>query len=219
MQVVQSEGNWMHNESWPPEWSEPGSANVLSFKSSGSTKPISSREAFDAEALPHIPDLFRTACRMTGERARAEDAVQETLLQAWRCFDRFESGTNCRAWLYRILFHCVNHQRRKLFRFPLLREKEGFLETNLISPESVRDELQDADILRALDSIPADFRAPVLLVDLEEFAYKDAAAILDVPIGTVMSRLSRGRRLLRQQLVEVARAYGIVKDQAKGNTA
>jgi RNA polymerase sigma-70 factor (ECF subfamily) len=183
------------------------------------TQPVSNREAFDAEALPHVPDLFRTACRVTGDRARAEDALQETLLQAWRCFDRFETGTNCRAWLYRILFHCVNHQRRKLFRFPQLKENEGFLETNLVSPESRKDELQDADILNALDRIPADFRSLVLLVDVEEFSYKDAAEILGVPIGTVMSRLSRGRKLLRDQLSEVARAYGIVKDQAKGKTA
>ena len=219
MQVAQSQAKWMENKSWPPQWNGSDPSNVLEFTPPANSKPISTREAFDAEALPHIPDLFRTACRMTGDRARAEDALQETLLQAWKCFDRFESGTNCRAWLYRILFHCVNHQRRKLFRFPLLKEKEGFLETNLVSPDSVKDGLQDADILRALDRIPSDFRALVLLVDVEEFSYKDAAEILAVPIGTVMSRLSRGRRLLREQLTEVARAYGIVKDQAKGNTA
>ena len=151
MQVAQSQGNCMRNESWPPEWGDRGPSNVLKIKSPINTQPISSREAFNTEALPHIPDLFRTVCRMTGDRARAEDAVQETLLEAWKCFDRFESGSNCRAWLYRILFHCVNHQRRKLFRFPLLKENEGFLEANLVSPVSSGNELQDADILKALD--------------------------------------------------------------------
>lgn len=210
----------MQNESWPPRWDGQDQTNVLEFNAQfRKPQTLSRRDAFDAEALPHIPDLFRTACRMTGDRARAEDALQETLLQAWKSFERFESGTNCRAWLYRILFHCVNHQRRKLFRFPLLKENEGFLETNLISPETVGQELQDADILAALDRIPADFRALVLLVDVEEFSYKDASEILGVPIGTVMSRLSRGRKLLREQLAEVARAYGIVKDQSKGKSA
>ena len=164
---------------------------------------------FEAAALPHLDDLFRTALRMTGDRARAEDAAQEAYLQAWKSFDRFESGTNCRAWLFRILFHCVHHHRRKLFRFPLVKDTEEFLEANLPAPEPVPERLSDQQILAALDRIPSDYRAAVLLVDVEEFAYKDAAGILGVPIGTVMSRLSRGRKLLRTELAEVARSYGI----------
>jgi hypothetical protein len=82
-------------------------------------------ERFEVEAMPHLNDLFRTALRMTGERGQAEDVVQEVYLQAWRSFERFEAGTNCRAWLYKILFRCVIHQRRKWFRFPLLKEKRG----------------------------------------------------------------------------------------------
>ena len=156
------------------------------------------------EAMPHLNDLFRTAMRMVGERGRAEDAVQEAFLQAWKSFDRFQTGTNCRAWLYRILFHCVNHERRKWFRFPLLNEKEEFLETNLVYTPPIPDKLTDEDILAALDRIPADYRAVVLLVDVEEFAYKEASEILDVPIGTVMSRLSRGRKALRELLADVA---------------
>lgn len=164
---------------------------------------------FDAEAMPHLNDLYRTAARILGDRVRAEDVVQEVYLQAWKSFHRFEKGTNCRAWLFKILFHCVHHHRRKWFRFPLLRETEEFLEANLVAPVPVPEQLTDGEILAALDRIPADFRAVVLLVDVEEFAYRDAAEILSVPIGTVMSRLSRGRKLLKQHLVEVARSYGI----------
>ncbi len=172
----------------------------------------SSLEArFEAEAMPHLNDLFRTATRLTGERGQAEDVLQEVYLQAWRSFDRFETGTNCRAWLYKILFHCVSHHRRKWFRLPLLKENEEHLEANLAQPESVPEHLTDQEILVALDGIPADFRSVVLLVDVEEFAYKEVAEILGIPIGTVMSRLSRGRGLLRKRLADVARSYGIGK--------
>jgi RNA polymerase sigma-70 factor, ECF subfamily len=164
--------------------------------------------SFEAEAMPHLNDLFRAALRMTGERGQAEDVIQEVYLQAWRSFDRFENGTNCRAWLYKILFHCVSHHRRRWFRFPLLKETEDFLEANLVQPTSVAEHVTDGEILNALDEIPAEYRSVVLLVDVEEFAYKEVAGILSIPIGTVMSRLSRGRGLLRK-LVQVARSYGI----------
>ncbi len=171
--------------------------------------PISNNERFEAEATPHMADLYRTATRVLGERSRAEDVVQEVYLQAWKSFHRFEPGTNCRAWLYKILFHCVNHHRRKWFRFPLLKETEEFLETNLTYTEPIPEHLTDEDILAAMDQMPADFRSVVLLVDVEEFAYKEAAEILGIPIGTVMSRLSRGRKLLRESLDEVAKDYGV----------
>ena len=161
--------------------------------------------------MPHLNDLVRTAARMVGDRERGEDLVQEVYLQAWKSFDRFEEGTNCRAWLFKILFHCVNHARRRWFRFPLLKETEEFLEANLIAPVPVSGKLTDSDILAALDRIPADFRSVVLLVDVEEFAYKDVAGILSIPIGTVMSRLSRGRKALRDQLSAVAESYGILR--------
>ncbi len=172
---------------------------------------IPAADRFEAEAMPHLNDIFRTATRLLGERSRAEDIAQEVYLQAWKSFHRFETGTNCRAWLFKILFHCVNHHRRKWFRFPLLKETEEFLETNLTSSPPIPDKLTDEDILAALDRIPADFRSVVLLVDVEEFSYKEASDILTVPIGTVMSRLSRGRKALREQLTDVARSYGIGK--------
>jgi len=166
-------------------------------------------ELFEAEAMPHMADIFRTASRMLGDRARAEDVSQEVYLQAWKSFHRFEPGTNCRAWLFKILFHCVHHDRRRWFRFPLLKETEEFLEANLVQPEPIPEQLTDGDIVAALDRLPADFKAVLLMVDVEEFAYKEAAEILSIPIGTVMSRLSRGRKLLRDQLTTVAQSYGI----------
>jgi len=181
-------------------------------------KESSLAQLFDTEAMPHLNDIYRTATRMLGERSRAEDVAQEVYLQAWKSFERFEPGTNCRAWLYKILFHCVNHHRRKWFRFPLLKETEEFLESNLVSAEPIPQHLTDAEVLSALDKIPADYRAVILMVDVEEFAYKEAAEIIGIPIGTVMSRLSRGRKLLRAQLGEVAQSYGIIHP-AEGQTA
>src|SRR3954451_19362561 len=160
-------------ESWaegrPTLLSMPGKAVGMS--------ELSMSQRFEAEAMPHLNDIFRTASRMVGDKARAEDVVQEGYLQAWKTFARFETGTNCRAWLFKILFHCVNHHRRKWFRFPLLKETEEFLESNLTSAPSIPDRLTDEDILAALDRIPADFRSVVLLVDVEEFAYKEASEI------------------------------------------
>jgi RNA polymerase sigma-70 factor, ECF subfamily len=182
-------------------------------QASGQSVSRPNTDQFELEAMPHMNDLYRTATRLLGDRSRAEDVVQEVYLQAWKSYHRFESGTNCRAWLYKILFHCVNHHRRKWFRFPLLKEAEGFLETNLVQPPVIPDYLTDEDILMALDKIPSDYRTVVLLVDVEEFAYKDDAEIIDIPIGTVMSRLSRGRKALRVLLEDVARAYGVQKQR------
>jgi RNA polymerase sigma-70 factor, ECF subfamily len=180
------------------------------------TGVVSVERRFEEEAMPHLNDLFRTALRVTGDRGAAEDAIQEVYLQAWRSYERFEAGTNCRAWLYKILFHCVSHQRRKWFRFPLLKETEEFLETNLVQPEAIPQHVTDEEILMALDGIPQEFRSVVLLVDVEEFAYKEVAGILSIPIGTVMSRLSRGRGLLRKRLEGAARSYGILKNAPQG---
>jgi RNA polymerase sigma-70 factor (ECF subfamily) len=196
-------------------WTETGE----SAPSAGQALAAGAAERFEAEAMPHMNDIFRAAVRILGDRDRAEDVSQEVFLQAWKSFHRFEPGTNCRAWLFKILFHCVNHHRRKWFRFPLLKETEEFLEANLAAPAEIPQELRDEEILAALDRVPPDFRAAVLLVDVEEFAYKEAADILEIPIGTVMSRLSRGRRLLREQLAEVARSYGLTVAISEGRGA
>src|SRR5262249_28370633 len=199
MATFQASDHWMNDEGPKPN------PVILGFPMRQATEAVEvpAADRFEAEAMPHLNDIFRTAARLVGDRARAEDVAQEVYLQAWKSFHRFESGTNCRAWLFKILFHCVNHHRRKWFRFPQLKETEEFLEANLVSATPIPDQLTDEDILAALDRIPSDFRSIVLLVDVEEFSYKESSDILRVPIGTVMSRLSRGRRALREQLTEV----------------
>jgi RNA polymerase sigma-70 factor (ECF subfamily) len=168
------------------------------------------------EAMPHLRDLARTATRLMGDRSRAEDIVQEVYLEAWKSFHRYEPSTNCRAWLFKILLYKVQQYRRSWFRLHLFGDAETSLKANLAHTPPVPEHLTDEDVLAALDGVPADFRATILLVDVEEFSYRDAAGILGVPIGTVMSRLSRGRRLLREHLADMARSYGFGTANRKG---
>jgi RNA polymerase sigma-70 factor, ECF subfamily len=196
-----------------------GNSGTLSEQTRSEGKNLARKPTlaeFEAAAMPHIDDLFRTAQRVLRDPSRAEDVVQEVYLQAWKSFARFELGTNCKAWLYKILFHSINHYRRKWFRLRLLSEKEEYLEENLAWTPSLPDHLTDADILAALEDIPQNFKSVVLLVDVEEFAYKDVGEILEIPIGTVMSRLSRGRKLLRERLADVAASYGITRVANQG---
>jgi RNA polymerase sigma-70 factor (ECF subfamily) len=174
---------------------------------------------FEAEAMPYLNDLLRAASRIVRDSSQAEDIVQDTFLQAWKSFERFAPSTNCRAWLFKILFHTIHHYRRKWFRLRTLSENEEYLETNLTYTPAVADRLSDREILEAIDAVPQDFRAVVLLVDVDEFSYREAAEILGIPIGTVMSRLSRGRRLLRERLQSAAESYGIVRPTSKGQPA
>ena len=172
------------------------------------------REArFEAEALPHLDAITRTAARVTGNRAHAEDLAQETFMQAWRSFDRFEPGTNCRAWLFKILFNVIRHDRRQLFNFNLRsfrrQADEEMPEPELAYEPPVPQHLTDEDVLAALDRVPAQYSEVVVLADVEEFAYREIAEMLDIPVGTVMSRLSRGRARLRRELTTFAAGYGI----------
>jgi RNA polymerase sigma-70 factor (ECF subfamily) len=164
---------------------------------------------FEAVALPHLNELYRTAARLLGDRTKAEDVVQETYLQAWKSFARFQPGTNCRAWLFKILVNTIHHHRRSWFNLRRVNQSEEILEQTAAPTPPVPERLAHQEILRALDRLPADYRAAVLLADVDEFSYKEIAGMLNVPIGTVMSRLSRGRKLLREQLSELARSYGI----------
>ena len=172
------------------------------------TENAQSRATFETEAMPHMDDLYRAALRLLLDSSKASDAVQETYLIAWKSFDRYETGTNCRAWLFQILFNVIRHERRKWFKWLTGRE-EDLAETQIAAPEPIHENLTDKDILTALDSLPQQFREVLLLVDVQEFSYKETSGILQVPIGTVMSRLSRARGLLRGQLTEVARSYGL----------
>ncbi len=166
-------------------------------------------DEFETVALPHLHELYRTAARLLGDSTKAEDVVQETYLQAWKSFARFEPGTNCRAWLFKILVNTIHHHRRNWFNLRRVKDSEDILEQTAVCTAPVPERIAQEEILRALRRLPADYRAAVLLADVEEFSYKEIAGLLNVPIGTVMSRLSRGRKLLREQLSELARSYGI----------
>lgn len=171
-------------------------------------------EGFESITMPHMNDLFRTARRTLGSQTEAEDVVQETYLQAWKSFYRFEPGTNIRAWLYKIMFHVIQHHRRKSYRLVTLKEEEEFMFEQLIYEPPAAQELRDEDILAALDRVPQNFRAVILLADVQEFSYKEVAETLSIPIGTVMSRLNRGRRMLRTHLASFAPVRSVKRQEA-----
>jgi RNA polymerase sigma-70 factor, ECF subfamily len=157
---------------------------------------------FENAALVYEDQLFRVALRVVKDRAHAEDLIQETYLQAWRSFDRFEPGTNLRAWLYKIMFNTLNNQRRRL-RLELVQFEENIAETIAYDPPTPQH-LTDEEIMAELEKLPRDYQIPVALVDIEGFTYKELAEALNIPIGTVMSRLHRGRKLLRASLAKYA---------------
>jgi RNA polymerase sigma-70 factor, ECF subfamily len=161
---------------------------------------------FESQALDYADSLFRVALRVCRDRARAEDLVQETFLQAWRSFHRFEPGTNLRAWLYKILFNVFYSTLRK-DRLHLLPVEETIAETIAYDPPTPQH-LTDEDVLAAMERLPRDFQVPVLLADVEELSYREIADALEIPLGTVMSRLHRGRKLLRMGLAGYARTAG-----------
>ncbi len=177
-------------------------------------------EEFEAAALPHMNDIYRTAARLLGGTTGVDDVVQDVYLQAWKSFSQFELGTNCRAWLFKILFHTMHHYRRKWLNLRMVKENEEILEHAVAYSPPLPENITDEEMLEVLEQVPQDFRAVVILVDVEEFSYKEAAGILNVPVGTVMSRLSRGRRLLRDHLAEMAQSYGIRgASEGKGKSA
>lgn len=168
-----------------------------------------STEEFEAVALPHLDELFRTARRVMGNQTDSEDLIQEVYLQAWKSFHRFTPGTNCRAWLFKIMFHVVSHHRSRWFNSRRVEESKTTLEETLAYAPSVNQYLTDEDVLTAFEKIPEVYREVALLADVQDFSYKEIAEILSVPIGTVMSRLSRARKMLRTELAEFAQGYGI----------
>src|SRR6266487_1497869 len=147
---------------------------------------------FEAEALPLLNGMYSAAYRLTRNAADAEDLVQETFLRAYRGFRQFQEGTNLKAWLYRILMNTFINSYRKKQREPRT--------------------ISDDEVEAALQSLPEQFRVAVLLADVEGFSYKEIADITQVPIGTVMSRLHRGRRALEKRLWDVVRERGLVRD-------
>jgi RNA polymerase sigma-70 factor, ECF subfamily len=179
-------------------------------------------ERFEREALPFMSELYAAAVRMTRNPADAEDLLQETYLRAYRAFASFQEGTNLRAWLYRILTNAFINTYRKRQREPqtvsddeledwYLYDKLGMDAAEASAEATVLENLPDQDVQDALASLPEQFRLAVLLADVEGFSYKEIAQILDIPIGTVMSRLHRGRRALEKRLWGVMRERGVVR--------
>lgn len=180
-----------------------------------------SRADFEREALPHLQALYSAAVRLTRNERDAEDLVQDALLRAYRFFDSFQPGTNCKAWLFRILTNVFcNRYREREREHEILTEaksSEANIEQFFAGTQGRRDmdtallgRLVSEDVERALTQIPEDFRLAVILADLEDFSYKEIAEIMECPAGTVMSRLYRGRKLLQGLLFDYAVEQGIV---------
>jgi RNA polymerase sigma-70 factor (ECF subfamily) len=183
--------------------------------------PEQRRARFEAEALPFVDQLYSAALRMTRNPADAEDLVQEAYTKAFAAFHQYRPGTNLKAWLYRILTNAYINTYRKKQREPQqshsediedwqLARAESHTSTGLRSAETeALDRLPDSDVTEALARVGEDFRLAVYLADVEGFAYKEIAEIMGTPIGTVMSRLHRGRRQLRELLTDYARERGL----------
>jgi RNA polymerase sigma-70 factor (ECF subfamily) len=181
---------------------------------SSETDPNRQWLAFEAEAMPHVDRLFRHARWLERNRDEAEDLVQETLTEALQSFHRFAPGTNCRAWLLAILHHVRSNRRRKQGRLVTEAGVEERIANTVPFVPPIPEHVTDEDMLLSLSKIPQHHQEIILLCDVEDMTYKEIAAALDVPIGTVMSRLHRGRELLR---VELTRAAGQAPSSRSGS--
>jgi RNA polymerase sigma-70 factor (ECF subfamily) len=180
------------------------------------------RERFERDVLPLLPSLYGAAMRMTRNPTDAEDLLQDTYLRAYRGFAGFQEGTNLKAWLYRILTNSFINTYRKKQREPqtvegpddadewYLYDRLGGRNVEVSAENEVLDRIPDADVKAALESLSENFRLAVLLADVEGFSYKEIAEIMDVPIGTVMSRLHRGRKALERALFDTAKERGLI---------
>jgi RNA polymerase sigma-70 factor (ECF subfamily) len=183
---------------------------------------MADREQFAEQAMQYAPQLYSAARRMTGNSADAEDLVQDTYLRAWRSFGTFQDGTNLRAWLFRILTNSFINSYRAKQRRPqeadLADVEDLFLykrvrtidQSTRSAEDTLFDLFTDDEVKQALEDLPENFRVPVLLADVQEFSYKEIAEMLDIPIGTVMSRLHRGRKAMHKRLIDSATERGLL---------
>lgn len=185
-------------------------------------KELKKQEDFNEEIIPHLDALYNFGLRLTSDPNDAEDLVQDTIVKAYRFFSSYEKGTNAKAWLFRILKNSYINNYRKKSKKPAevdYDEVATFYETIRAERTETSDledkmfrELIDDELSQALDNIPEDFRTVVLLCDVEDFTYEEIANMLDVPIGTIRSRLHRGRNLLKAELMEYASKRGYAGD-------
>ena len=197
----------------PPASSNPPSPPARS--------PEERREGFEQEALVHLDALYRVALRLTANAADAEDLVQETMLRAYRSWDSYTPGTNAKGWLLTILRHLFINEYRRRSRHPETVDVDTiepfalFQEVQEEDPQGAFfDKIVDDEVLRAVDQLPEAFREAVTLSDVEGLSYEEVAKVLDVPVGTVKSRLYRGRRLLQAKLYGYAVSMGYIKGQS-----
>jgi RNA polymerase sigma-70 factor (ECF subfamily) len=169
--------------------------------------------AFEGEAIPYLDYLFRIAMWLTRNHTEAEDIVQETFTQALKSFHGYEQGTNCRAWLVTIMYHLNSKRLRDGSKLRLVNLSEEQISSTVAFTPPPPQGINDEDILGALRSLPMQFQEVVILSDVEDMTYKEISEALGVPIGTVMSRLHRGRKLLRAQLAACAFAHGIGRER------
>jgi RNA polymerase sigma-70 factor (ECF subfamily) len=180
---------------------------------------------FEKAAMPFVDSLYNTAYRMTRNAQDAEDLVQETYLKAYKYYDKFKEGTNFKAWLFKILKNTFINSYRKKQLEPVksdFADIEGTFESQVSDEvtnrakdpeEEFLEDVLDEDVQQALEDLPDDYRMAVILADLEGFSYKEIAEILEVPLGTVMSRLYRGRKLLEEEMLRYAREHGYLRDK------
>src|SRR5467141_1634259 len=195
---------------------------MLDFKHTNRT-----RREFEHLSLEHLDALYSAGLRLTKNERDAEDLVQDTFLRAFRFFDKFERGTNMKAWLFKILTNTFINKYRRRVKERIVVEgasresgNERFVtreptESSADPEQYFFDKLLSDDVIRSIDQLPIDFRLVVILADLQEFSYKEIAEILDCPVGTVMSRLYRGRKMLERTLLEYARKYGYIRGGAE----
>ncbi len=171
------------------------------------------RRDFEEEAMPFSADLFRVAMFLKRNRDLAEDLVQETMMQALKSFHRYKMGTNCKAWLTTIMYNTHYKQLRKQTNLQVVEDTEEMIARTIPFEASIPQKITDEDVLNALDKLSDIFKEIVVLSDVEGFSYKEISSIINIPMGTVMSRLHRGRKVLRSELAVYARNLGIVDDE------